>query len=152
MPDTAPAPVTHNDATRHGPGRVLIAVYALLAVASTARAAYEVAVKFGTAPLAYALSAFAAVVYVVITVALLRSTPAARRIAAIGMVVELVGVLVVGTLSVVYPTVFQAKSSVWYWYGRDYLFIPVVLPILGLRFLYRSRPAIAPEPVHPPAA
>jgi hypothetical protein len=138
--DLQPAPDRLEGAasTKHGAGRVLVVVYAVLAIASTARAAFELATKYSQAPLPYALSTFAAIVYCVITWALIRSTPTSRRVATVGMVVELVGVLVVGTLSVVDGSAFP-KSSVWFWYGRDYLFIPLVLPVLGLIFLRRSR-------------
>jgi hypothetical protein len=135
---TEPAATAASASTKHGAGRVLVVVYAILAVASVSRAAYELLTKFSQAPVPYSLSAFAAVVYCVITWALIASTPVSRRIATIGMLVELVGVLVVGTLSVLDGSVFP-KSSVWFWYGRDYLFIPLLLPILGLVFLRRSR-------------
>jgi len=130
---------------RRGPGRLLVSVYAVLAVAATARAGFELATKFSQAPLSYALSAFAAVVYLVITVCLIRDTDNARRVAQVGMWIELVGVLVVGTWSVLDKEAFtnpetgKVVSSVWYWYGRDYLFIPLVLPIAGLWFLRRGR-------------
>ena len=127
--------------TKHGAGRALITVYAILAVGASARSIYELVVKFDQAPLAYGLSAVAAVVYCVIPDALVKDTPGWRRVAFVCMVAELVGVLVVGTLSVVDPAAFDAKSSVWFWYGRDYLFIPLVLPILGLNFLRRTRAA-----------
>ena len=123
--------------TRRGPGRILIAVYAVLAVAASARSLFELATKFSQAPIPYVLSAFAALVYVVITIALVRDTPGSRRVAAAGMVVELVGVLVVGAWSVVDPAAFP-KSSVWFLFGRDYLLVPLVLPILGLWFLRRQ--------------
>jgi hypothetical protein len=131
--------------TRHGPGRVLITVYAILAVGSTARSLFELVTKFDEAPVPYLLSTFAAVVYCVITVALVKDTPRWRRVAFVGMVVELVGVLVVGTWSLVHPETFQntvtgkGVHSVWYWFGLDYLFVPLVLPILGLNFLRRTR-------------
>ena len=125
--------------TKHGAGRVLITVYAILAVAASSRSLYELVVKFDQAPLAYGLSAVAAVVYCVITVALVKDTPTWRRIAFVCMVAELVGVLIVGTLSIVDPGAFEAKSSVWFWFGRDYLFVPLVLPILGLNFLRTTR-------------
>jgi hypothetical protein len=55
---------------------------------------------------------------------------------------ELAGVLVVGTLSVVAKDLFPVNpetgrtiSSVWYLYGRDYIWLPLILPILGLWFL-----------------
>ncbi len=46
--------------TGRGPGRVLVAVYGLFALAATARAAVQIATKFHEAPLAYLLSALAA--------------------------------------------------------------------------------------------
>ena len=58
--DRAPA-----RSTSRGFGRVLVAVYGLFALAATARSAVQIATKFHEAPLAYLLSAFAAVVYVV---------------------------------------------------------------------------------------
>ena len=136
-----------DQSTRHGPGRVLITLYVILAIAATARSLWELTTKFSQAPIPYLLSTFAAVVYCVISVALLRSTPGWRRVAFVGMVIELVGVLVVGTWSLVHPATFtnpqtgHGVHSVWYWYGLDYLFVPLVLPILGLRFLARTRRA-----------
>jgi len=152
MPD-AEGPDTVGDAalvatagsTKHGPGRVLITVYAILAIGSTSRALFELVTKFDQAPVPYLLSTFAAVVYCVITVALVKDTPGWRRVAFVGMVVELVGVLVVGTWSLVHPETFQntvtgkGVHSVWFWFGLDYLFVPLVLPILGLNFLRRTR-------------
>ena len=91
----------------HGAGRALIAVYAILAIGATARALYELLDKFSQAPVAYLLSAFAAVVYCVITVALVKDTPGWRRVALVGIVVELVGVLVVGTLEPGRPGAFR---------------------------------------------
>ena len=138
-PETAPG------GTSHGPGRLLVAVYAVLAIGATVRSLYEVATKFSAAPVSYTLSLTAAVIYVVITICLVRGTPRARSIAQAGMWIELVGVLVVGTLSIVNKDLFtnpetgKAVSSVWYWFGRDYLFVPLVLPILGLRFIRRSQ-------------
>ncbi|MFN8167983.1 MAG: hypothetical protein U0S36_04290 [Candidatus Nanopelagicales bacterium] len=123
--------------TRRGPGRALVAVYAVFAVAATARALYQLVTRYSEAPVAYLLSAFAAVVYVVITVALIRNTPGSLRLARVGIIVELVGVIVVGTLSLVDSAAFP-RATVWSAYGMGYLFIPLVLPILGLLFLRRQ--------------
>lgn len=119
---------------RRGPGRALIAVYAVFAVAATARALFQLLTRFSEAPVAYLLSAFAAIVYVVITVALVKNTPSSLRIARIGIIVELVGVIVVGTLSLIDASAFP-RATVWSAFGMGYLFIPLVLPILGLLFL-----------------
>ncbi|MEV0967652.1 hypothetical protein [Microtetraspora glauca] len=116
-----------------GPGRVLVAVYGVFALAATARAAVQIATRFGEAPLAYLLSAFAAVVYILLTVALARGE---RRLALTACVVELSGVLIVGTLSLVDSAAFP-HATVWSGYGAGYLFVPLVLPILGLFWLRR---------------
>lgn len=128
----------------HGIGRVLVAVYAVFAVAATSRAAVQISSKFDEAPVAYALSAGAALVYVIATVALARSGRTAYRLAVVACSTELAGVLAVGTVSLALPDEFP-DATVWSIYGRGYLFVPLVLPVLGLLWLRRSRPAEAPE-------
>ncbi|MEU1388655.1 MULTISPECIES: hypothetical protein [unclassified Nonomuraea] len=118
-----------------GPGRALVAVYGLFSLAAGARAAVQIATRFDEAPLAYALSAFAALVYVVLTVALVRG---ARRLALGALVIELAGVLLIGTASVADPAAFP-DATVWSSYGKGYLFIPLVLPFVGLYWLLRRR-------------
>ena len=135
--DTAPeATNTRNT----GPGRLLIAVYAVFAISATARAGYQILTKFSEAPLAYLLSAFAAVVYVVATVSLAKPGRTAFKVSVAAVLVELVGVLVVGALSV-FDSVNFPHETVWSLFGRGYGFIPLLLPILGLIWLYRRRPA-----------
>ncbi len=124
-----------------GVGRVLIAVYAVLALAATARSLFQLATKFEVAPVAYLLSAFAGVVYVLATVALLGKGRRWYLVAWVTIVIELLGVLVVGTLSIIDAELFPA-DTVWSFYGRGYLFIPLVLPILGIVWLVRTRRAV----------
>lgn len=128
-----------------GLGRVLIAVYIVLAIAATFRSIYQILSKFDEAPLAYSLSAVSGIVYIVATVALIMGIRGARAsagrawriVAWIALVFELCGVLIVGTLSLVSPELF-AHPSVWSTFGIGYGFIPLVLPILGLVWLRRS--------------
>ena len=147
MPDAAPRTEPPDAAgTAHGPGRVLVAVYGVFALAAGARAAVQLSVQFDEAPLAYLLSALAAVVYLVATVAI---------------TFELIGVLVVGTLSLADRQAFP-DATVWSGYGEGYLFIPLVLPVLGLLWLRRRRaaqnspppksPPKSPPPTSPPAS
>ncbi|MCC4909698.1 hypothetical protein [Microbacterium sp. cx-59] len=124
-----------------GIGRVLVVVYAIMALAATGRSFVQIVREFDEAPVAYTLSAVAAVVYIVATLALVF---AGRTIwyriawAAIGF--ELVGVLVVGTLSLLDPALFQ-HPTVWSLYGIGYLFIPLILPFFGLWWLWAHRSA-----------
>jgi hypothetical protein len=113
---------------------LLVAIYALFALAATARAAVQIATKFSNAPVAYLLSALAGVVYIVATVTLAVGSPAARRIAVVCCSVELVGVLAVGTWSIADPASFP-DATVWSGYGSGYGFVPLVLPVFGLLWL-----------------
>ena len=126
--------------TASGIGRVLVVVYAILALAASGRSGYQIATKLAEAPLAYTLSAVAAVVYVVATVALVARGRIAFRVAAVAIGFELLGVLVVGVLSVIDPALFP-HDTVWSRFGQGYLFIPLVLPVLGLLWLRRVRRA-----------
>ena len=128
------------DTRNTGPGRLLIAVYAVFAISATARAGYQILTKFSEAPLAYVLSAFAALVYVVATVSLAKAGRTWFRVSVIAVLVELIGVLVVGALSI-FDAVQFPHETVWSLFGRGYAFIPLILPVLGLIWLYRRRPA-----------
>ncbi|RCV54778.1 hypothetical protein [Marinitenerispora sediminis] len=130
-PPSASAP-----ASRSGPGRVLVAVYAVFALAATARAAVQILTRFDEAPLAYLLSALAGLVYLVAAVGIARTGRTSHRVAMVSCAVELAGVLVVGSLSVFDPAAFP-DDTVWSRYGSGYLFIPLVLPVLGLLWLRR---------------
>lgn len=125
--------------TNSGVGRVLVAVYAIFALAATARAAVQLITKFDQAPLAYLLSALAGLIYIVATITLARGTATSRRVALVAIVVELVGVLTVGTLSLADAQAFP-RATVWSVYGMGYGFVPLVLPVLGLLWLRRTRP------------
>ena len=123
-----------------GIGRLLIVVYGVLALAATGRSFVQIVRAFDEAPLAYSLSALAAVVYIVATVALMRRSIRWYRIAWITISFEMLGVLAVGTLSLVDPALFE-HATVWSIYGSGYLFIPLVLPLLGMWWLARHRVA-----------
>ena len=120
--------------TASGPGRVLVALYGLFALAAGARAGVQLATRFSEAPLAYLLSALAAAVYAVATVGLARGGRVGRRTAWAACSLELAGVLVVGTLSLADPAAFP-DATVWSGYGRGYGFVPLVLPVMGLLWL-----------------
>lgn len=119
---------------------MLIAVYALFAVAATSRSAYQIATRFDEAPVPFLLSAFAAVVYLVATVALARPGPTAYRVAVAAVLVELAGVLIVGSVTAFGAGDFP-RDTVWSDFGRGYGFVPLVLPFAGLWWLRRSRSA-----------
>jgi hypothetical protein len=117
-----------------GPGRVLIGLYGLFALSAGARAGVQIATKFHHAPLAYLLSAVSAAIYLVAMIGLIRGGSSGRRLALVCISIELVGVLAVGTLTLVDSSAFP-DATVWSDYGRGYGFVPLVLPVLGLLWL-----------------
>lgn len=141
-PPAAPSgPVGVPNAAPHGtgagPGRLIVAVYAVLALAATGRSVLQISEYFGRAPVAYLLSALAAVIYVVATFALATDR---RRLAVVACSIELVGVLLVGAASYVLTTAFPDKT-VWSHFGSGYGYVPLVLPVVGLWWLRRTGPA-----------
>jgi hypothetical protein len=130
--------VVDTRATNRGPGRLLIAVYILFAIAATSRAGLQIVTKFDRAPVAYLLSAAAALIYIVAAVGLARAGHAGRRVALACCSVELVGVLAVGILSIADRELFP-DETVWSGFGSGYGYIPLVLPVLGLYWLWRTR-------------
>jgi hypothetical protein len=129
--------------TSLGIGRLLIAAYAVLALAATGRAGYELVAKFDQAPLPYALSAASALIYILATIALAKPTPAWRRVAYVAVIIELTGVLVIGLASFIWPNFFMYDGkqvrTVWSYFGIAYGWVPLVLPILGLIWLGKSK-------------
>ena len=136
--------VTQKSSRAVGVGRVLIAVYAVLALAATGRSVFQILEQFDEAPLAYTLSALAAVVYIVATVSLIRRGRTSYAVAWATISFELAGVLIVGLVTVLDPELFP-DDTVWSWFGRGYGFVPLVLPVLGILWLLRSRPAVTAE-------
>ena len=114
---------------------VLIVVYAILGLAAAGRATVQIVESFADAPLAYALSALSAVLYVVIAVALWRGW---ETVALVGSSIELAGVLVVGTLGIADSDLWP-DETVWTGYGSGYGWVPVVLPLAALFFLIKGR-------------
>jgi hypothetical protein len=123
---------------RPGVHRTVVALYAVLSLASLGRSSYQILTKFDEAPLAYALSGVAAAVYVLATVAVALSARPRLRVIALGAIsFELIGVLGIGALSLIGPELFP-DATVWSQFGAGYVFIPLVLPIVGLWWLLRG--------------
>ena len=122
---------------------VLIVVYSILGLAATGRATVQILEKFSEAPVAYTLSALSAALYVLIAVALWRGW---EKVALAGSAVELVGVLVIGTLGYVDSDLWP-DETVWTGYGSGYGWVPILLPIVALYFLWQARQRRAAEAV-----
>ncbi len=164
MPEQTPA--VHQQAKTKRPrvtgvGRLLILVYGILALAATGRSVFQIIDRFGEAPVAFTLSGLAAIVYIVATIALIAPGAVWYRVAWFTISFELAGVIVIGSLSLFAPEAlgltsidpFGRTATVWSVYGMGYLFIPLVLPILGMVWLSKNKPvSVEPESATPDEA
>ncbi|SLM88249.1 hypothetical protein [Brachybacterium nesterenkovii] len=134
---TAPSP-----RRQRGFATLLVIVYGIFAISATARASVQIIERFGTAPVAYALSLVAALTYIAATVLLARRGGDSR--AALWLCsAELLGVLAVGVLTVLDPALFP-DATVWSRFGAGYGYVPLVLPVVAIAYLLRRRRAARP--------
>ena len=122
-----------------GVGRIIVMLYAILALAASWRSGFQILTKFEEAPVAFTLSALAGIVYIVATIALATPGRKAWYVAVVAVWFELIGVVTVGTWSLLAPEMFP-ESTVWSSFGIGYGFIPLILPLIGLYWLHKHRP------------
>lgn len=127
-------------AKNRGFGRLLIVIYWVFSLSAGARAAYQLIRKFDEAPVSIALSAVSAVIYIVATIFLAKKDATSWNIAVSAISVELLGVIGVGIFSLIRPDLFPL-ASVWSHFGQGYGFVPLVLPIIGLWWLFYTKKA-----------
>ena len=135
MPEELSTP-TEPRPTASGPGRVLVAVYAVFALAATSRAAVQIATTSPKRrwPTCSPPSRGSSTWW---RPSRWRAGSGARRLALAAITIELVGVLVIGTASLLAPEHFP-RATVWSGYGSGYGFVPLVLPLVGLWWLRRT--------------
>lgn len=124
-----------------GWGRALTAAYAFMALAAGARSAVQIATEFDAAPLAFALSAISAAIYLLAAIALRRDGRRWWLLGTAACTVELAGVLAIGTWSLLDPNRFPA-TTVWSGFGSGYGCFPLALPLLGLLYQRSRRPRL----------
>lgn len=123
-----------------GFGRLLVVIYGVFTLSAGARALYQVIRKFDEAPLSISLSALSALIYLVATIALAKKGERAWKVSLLAVGIEMAGVLLIGVFSYLQPQHFEL-ASVWSHFGSGYGYIPLVLPVVGLWWLNKTRPA-----------
>ena len=133
-----PSTVTLDKKTS-GFGRLLVVVYAVFTLSAGARSLYQVIRKFDEAPLSITLSAISALIYLVATIALAKKGKGAWKVSLVAVGIEMAGVILVGIFSYIQPQHFDL-ASVWSHFGSGYGYIPLVLPMVGLWWLFKTKP------------
>ena len=137
-PPDSRLPHSTDDSPPTGPRRVLIALYAVFALAATSRGIVQIATKYDEAPLAYSLSLFSGFVYIAATIGLVTNRRWSRPLAWAAVSTEMVGVVTIGLASILESTAFP-HDTVWSRFGAGYGYVPIILPVLGLMWLWQSR-------------
>lgn len=115
-------------------GQILAVSYPVLALSTGVRGVYQLCCKPGVSDyLAPAITTVAALCYLLATVGFVVRKPWAWYMAVGLLLFETVGVLGVGTLTLLSPNMLG--HTAWSNYGADYGFLPLVQPILGLIWL-----------------
>ena len=123
-------------------GVILAISYPVLAISTGFRAIYQLFLKEGvTNYLAPALSAVAALLYLIAAVGFAVREKWAWWISVGALGMEMALVLLVGTLSLIIPDTIG--STVWRYYGIDYAFFPLIQPLLGLLWLFHPKTRVA---------
>lgn len=133
-----PSTVTLDKKTS-GFGRLLVVIYAVFTLSAGARSLYQVIRKFDEAPLSITLSAISALIYLVATIALAKKGEGAWKVSLVAVGIEMAGVILVGIFSYIQPQHFEL-ASVWSHFGSGYGYIPLVLPMVGLWWLFKTKP------------
>lgn len=137
---TSSTPTLRKDS---GFGRILVVIYAVFTLSAGARSLYQVIRKFEEAPLSIGLSALSALIYLVATIALAKKGEGAWKVSLAAVGIEMLGVILVGIFSYIQPQHFEL-ASVWSHFGSGYGYIPLVLPMVGLWWLWKTRPRPTP--------
>lgn len=123
--------------TSRGFRTVLVVVYSIFAISATARSMVQILRDFDKAPVAYSLSLFAALTYVLLAILMSRQNPP-RLFTLIVVAIELSGVVLVGILSLSMPNLFP-DATVWSLFGVGYGFAPLLLPLIAAITILKSK-------------
>jgi NhaP-type Na+/H+ and K+/H+ antiporter len=116
-------------------GYIIAISYPLLSLSTGVRAVYQIFFRTDiTNKLGPALTAIAALIYLLAAVGFIVRKKWAWQLSVRALALEMLGVLVVGTLSFATPLLFEHTS--WRYFGMDYGFFPLLQPIIGLIWLW----------------
>jgi hypothetical protein len=115
-------------------GKIIAVTYPFFSLATGARAIYQLIFPPNAADLrGPILTGVASLIYLIAALLFVYRKPWTWWLAVILLTFESLGVLTVGTISLIHPN-FIGQTA-WQDYGMDYFFIPLIQPFLGLIWL-----------------
>lgn len=138
---SAPKDATNDDRRPSmGLGRLLMAVFWIFGVVTTILTVLSL-LRSTTVPVGSRLVGFlAAVVYVLVAVGITHNGRRMRMLAWAGLIVELMGPIITGLLAIGASLPPGSTVSPWTDFGANYWFFPIVLPIIGIIWMWYSDP------------
>ncbi|HHT40100.1 MAG TPA: hypothetical protein GX000_00420 [Actinomyces sp.] len=134
-----PRPASDNRGTSYGGGRILMGVFWVVSAYLTFTSLADF-FNNQDQPLGPRLiSVLAALGYVLAASALTHNGRRMRMIGWVALIVELGGVLITGLLGLGIEEI-GAIRNVWADFGANYYYVPLVLPILGLIWMWFTNP------------
>lgn len=122
-----------------GLGRLVMAAFWLFGAWVTTNAVID-ALHWDSGPIGPVVVALVAgIVYLVAALALTHNGRRMRRLGWAAVAVEALGPVLVGLLGMGVPALSDPRSP-WGAFGADYWYIPLVLPVIGLVWLWWSNP------------
>lgn len=123
-----------------GLGRLVMAAFWIFGAWVTTNAVVDIVHLDSSGPIGPALVAlFAGLLYLLAALALTHNGRRMRMIGWACVCVEAIGPVLVGVLGVGLPQLSDPRSP-WGAFGADYWYIPLVLPVVGLVWLWWSNP------------
>lgn len=132
--------VADNRSRSWGWGRLVIAVFWIFGIVATGFSLWGLN-DGSDVPLGPRLiSLVAGVVYLMVALGMTHNGRRMRIIAWVGLIISLVGPVIVAIQELGFPSYSAAGLSPWSRFGGDYWYLPMVLPIVGLVWMWWSDP------------
>lgn len=120
-------------------GVILAVSYPVLALSTGVRAIYQI-IEGDPTNSPY-LTLFASLLYLIATIGFVVRRRWAWRLSVTVLLIESAMTLFIGISSYVAPDLFG--RNVWQFFGRDYGYLPLIQPLLGLAWLFHPKTMLA---------
>lgn len=127
-----------------GLGRLVMALYWVFGIVTTLLAAWVLvrsATLASSTPIGGKIVALlAGVIYILVAIGITHNGRRMRQMAWVGVIIEMVGPIITGLLELGVPDLGNSLFSPWAGFGVNYWYLPLLVPIVGIVWMWRSDP------------